>query len=189
MLTGIGTVIADDPMLTARGVQVRRVAKRVVVDTDLDIAPETLLVRTARQVPTIVACDAQLAASGFTGGARTRLEEAGVCVIGVAPRQNLRGIDLHALLTTLHRDHSVHTVMVEAGPGLLGSLCEEDLIDEAVVYIAPMLLGDEHARAAAAGRLAESLSQARRFTLLRTKRLGNDMELTYRRATPASPRP
>jgi riboflavin biosynthesis pyrimidine reductase len=102
-------------------------------------------------------------------------------VIGVAPRQNLRGIDLHALLTTLHRDHSVHTVMVEAGPGLLGSLCEEDLIDEAVVYIAPLMLGDEQAKSAAAGRVAPTLSAGRRFDLLRVRALGNDVELIYRR--------
>ena len=185
MLTGMGTVIADDPMLTARGVRVRRIATRVVVDTDLDIAPEMLLVRTAREVPTIVACDAQLAASGFTGGARTRLEEAGVRVIGIESGGMHTGVDLRRLLSRLWSDFAFGTVMVEAGPGLLGSLCEADLIDEAVVYIAPMLLGDDHARAAAAGRMAETLSQARRFQLLRTKRIGNDVELVYRRAAPA----
>ena len=44
-----------------------------------------------------------------------------------------------------------------------------------------MLLGDELAKGVAAGRLAESLSQARRFDLLRTRRVGHDVELTYRR--------
>jgi diaminohydroxyphosphoribosylaminopyrimidine deaminase / 5-amino-6-(5-phosphoribosylamino)uracil reductase len=181
MLTGIGTVIADDPMLTARGVRVRRVATRVVLDSDLDIAPESLLVRTAREIPTLVACDRHLAASGFTGGARERLEQAGVRVIGVDSNSTNTGLDLHQLLRTLCAEHGISTVMVEAGPGLLGSLVESDLIDEAVVYVAPMLLGDEMAKSVAAGRLAESLSQARRFELLRAARVGDDVELTYRR--------
>lgn len=181
VLTGIGTVIADDPMLTARGVPLRRTAARVVVDTDLDLAPETLLARTAREVPTIVACDRDLARSGFTGGARQRLEEAGVTVLGVAPDPGGRGLDLRAMLERLWKERSIATLMVEAGPGLLGSMCDADLIDEAVVYVAPMLLGDEHAKGVAAGRLAESLSQARRFDLIRTRRVGNDVELTYRR--------
>ncbi|MFZ4431111.1 MAG: bifunctional diaminohydroxyphosphoribosylaminopyrimidine deaminase/5-amino-6-(5-phosphoribosylamino)uracil reductase RibD [Phycisphaerales bacterium] len=181
VLTGIGTVIADDPMLTARGVVLRRTAARVVVDTDLDLAPETLLARTAREVPTIVACDRDLASSGFTGGARQRLEEAGVIVQGVPPDAGGRGLDLRAMLERLWKERSIATLMVEAGPGLLGSMCDADLIDEAVVYVAPMLLGDEHAKGVAAGRLAESLSQARRFDLIRTRRVGNDVELTYRR--------
>lgn len=181
VLTGIGTVIADDPMLTARGVVLRRTAARVVVDTDLDLAPETLLARTAREVPTIVACDRDLASSGFTGGGRQRLEEAGVIVLGVPPDPGGRGLDLRAMLERLWKERSIATLMVEAGPGLLGSMCDADLIDEAVVYVAPMLLGDEHAKGVAAGRLAESLSQARRFDLIRTRRVGNDVELTYRR--------
>jgi diaminohydroxyphosphoribosylaminopyrimidine deaminase/5-amino-6-(5-phosphoribosylamino)uracil reductase len=181
VLTGIGTVIADDPMLTARGVRLRRTASRVVVDSDLDLAPESLLARSAREVPTIVACDRDLANSGFTGGARQRLEEAGVIVLGVPPDPGGRGIDLRAMLEQLWRVRGIATVMVEAGPGLLGSLCDADLIDEAVVYVAPMLLGDELAKGVAAGRLAESLSQARRFDLLRTRRVGHDVELTYRR--------
>ncbi len=180
ILTGIGTVLADDPTLTARGVTPRRIAKRVVVDTDLDIPPETVLVRTARDIPTIVACDADLAVSGFTGGARSRLEGAGVHVIGVAPLPAHKGIDLRQLLGKLHDEHGVSSVLVEAGAGMLGSLAEMDLINEAVVYIAPMLLGDELAKGVASGRLAPSLSQAKQFSLWRTRRVGDDVELTYR---------
>jgi riboflavin biosynthesis pyrimidine reductase len=70
---------------------------------------------------------------------------------------------------------------IEAGPGLLGSLFESSLIDEAIVYIAPMMLGDEMARAVAVGRVAESLTAAKRFDLWRVKTLESDVELTYRR--------
>jgi diaminohydroxyphosphoribosylaminopyrimidine deaminase/5-amino-6-(5-phosphoribosylamino)uracil reductase len=72
--------------------------------------------------------------------------------------------------------------MIEAGGGMLGSLLEADLIDEAVVYLAPLVLGDEQAFSAASGRIAAHLAEGRRFTLLRTMRLGDDLELHYRRA-------
>ena len=76
------------------------------------------------------------------------------------------------------------SILVEAGAGLCGSLMDEDLIDELVVYIAPLLLGDESAKPVAIGRVAETLSSGRRFALWRAKRVGDDMELTYRRQPP-----
>jgi riboflavin biosynthesis pyrimidine reductase len=69
---------------------------------------------------------------------------------------------------------------------MLGSLFERDLVDEAVVHVAPMMLGDDLARAVAVGRVAESLSAARRLALWRVRRSGEDVELTYRRAGPAA---
>lgn len=184
VLTGIGTVVADDPMLTPRGVRISRPAARVVADTDLDIPPTTALVTSAREHRTLVACDAELAASGIMSRRRGELEAAGVVIVPVPQAENGRGIDLRALLAVLHRDHGVATVLVEAGPGLLGSLVEQDLVDEAVVYIAPMLLGDELARSVAVGRIAESLRAAKRLHLWRVKAVGEDVELVYRRRPP-----
>ena len=88
---------------------------------------------------------------------------------------------LDMLLEALAGEYGVTNLMVEAGPGLLGSLFEADLICEAVVYVAPLLLGDAEAMAAATGRIAERLSEGRRFDLCRVKRVGQDVELTYRR--------
>lgn len=181
ILTGIGTVLADDPMLTARGVRVRRVAKRVVADSDLDVPLGAGLVVTARETPTIVACDRDFAASTLSSAKRAALGHAGVTVMGVPASVNGRGLDLASLLTGLRREHGVTTLLVEAGPALLGSLLEQDLIDEVVAYVAPMLLGDDLARAVASGRVAESLLHARRLRLWRTRVLGDDVELTYRR--------
>ena len=191
VLTGIGTVLADDPMLTARDVsRVRRVARRVVADTDLDIPLTSALVRTAREWPTIVACERSLTLVTFSARKRAAFDQAGVELLSVADHAPGRGLDLRELLTLLARHHGVATVLVESGPGLLGSLFDDDLIDEAVVYVAPMLLGDELARSVAVGRVAASLTQARRFRLCRVKRLGDDVELTYRReAVPATPAP
>ncbi|MBX3362600.1 MAG: RibD family protein [Phycisphaeraceae bacterium] len=186
MLTSMGTVIADDPMLTPRGVRrIHRVATRVVVDTGLDIDENTQLVRTAAVVPTIVCCSKELSTAHLMADKVERLEAAGVEVMGV-PHEVLsgglnKGLDLERLLRALVDHKQISTVMVEAGGGMLGSLLEADLIDEAVVYLAPLVLGDEQAFSAASGRIAAHLAEGRRFRLLRTKRLGDDLELHYRR--------
>ncbi|MCW5769154.1 MAG: bifunctional diaminohydroxyphosphoribosylaminopyrimidine deaminase/5-amino-6-(5-phosphoribosylamino)uracil reductase RibD [Phycisphaeraceae bacterium] len=187
MLTSMGTVIADDPMLTPRGVRrIHRVATRVVVDTGLDIDENTQLVRTAAVVPTIVCCSKELSTAHLMADKVQRLEAAGVEVMGV-PHEVLsgglnKGLDLELLLRALVDHKQISTVVVEAGGGMLGSLLEADLIDEAVVYLAPLVLGDEQAFSAASGRIAAHLAEGRRFRLLRTKRLGDDLELHYRRA-------
>lgn len=180
IITGIGTVLADDPALNARDVpRARRIARRVVCDTDLDIPLDCQLVRTARDIPTTIACAAELVGSEIMRDKQAKLEAAGIELLAVPAGQ--RGVDLEALMRLLMERHICATVLVEAGPGLLGSLFDADLVDEAVVYIAPMLLGDEMARSVAVGRVAQSLSAARRLRLCRSKPIGDDIELTYRR--------
>lgn len=183
ILTGIGTVLADDPLLTVRAARARRTPRRVVLDTDLDIPLESALVRSAAEGPVAIACLKELAVADITLDKRMALERAGVEVIGVPPsRLASQGRpDALALLRMLHESLGVSTVLVEAGAGLLGSMLERDLIDDALVYIAPTVLGDERAMPAAAGRVAESLSVGRRFGLMRMRRVGDDVELLYRR--------
>ncbi len=183
VLAGIGTVLADDPMLNARSVgRVRRVARRVVIDSDLDIPLDSKLVATARQVPTTVICAQELLHVRLTEEKRNRLAVAGVEVLGVLGGAATAGwLDLRSALKLLVDRHDVTTVLVESGPGLLGSLMEAQLVQEAVVYVAPLLLGDELARGAATGRVAASLSSGIRFQLARQRRVGDDVELIYRR--------
>lgn len=181
VLTGIGTVMADDPQLTAREARrVRRAARRVVVDTDLAIPLTSALVRTARAVPVTVACDQEHALAGLWADKRRALEAAGVEIMGVAPLPK-GGLDLERIFRRLVDDHDVTNVLVEAGQGILGSLLEADLVDQAIVYVAPLMLGDELARSVATGRVAESLTAGRRFELARVRRVGDDVEMVYRR--------
>ncbi|MBN8599125.1 MAG: bifunctional diaminohydroxyphosphoribosylaminopyrimidine deaminase/5-amino-6-(5-phosphoribosylamino)uracil reductase RibD [Planctomycetes bacterium] len=180
VLTGMGTVLADDPMLTARDVRrVRSRAIRVVADSDLDIPEDCALVKTARDVRTVIVCEKELATTEITREKRMRLTMAGVLVIGVPMRGP--GLDLRELLAELAKQCGVSTVLVEAGPGLIGSMIDGDLIDELRVFVAPLMLGDEMAKSAAAGRIAPSLSAAHRYELMRAKRIENDLEVVYRR--------
>ena len=180
IITGMGTVRADDPLLTPRGVHARRSPTRVILDRDLNLDPDSQLVKTARDHRTLVACSKELVVADIVARRRDALEAAGVQLLGVP--ESITGLHLPMLLDTLWNRCNLATVLIESGPGLLGALFEQDLIDEAVVYIAPLLLGDEMAKSVATGRVAASLIEGRRFTLQTTKRLNNDVELTYRRA-------
>jgi riboflavin biosynthesis pyrimidine reductase len=75
-------------------------------------------------------------------------------------------------------------VLVESGPGLLETLLGENLVCELLVYIAPMLMGDGEALPSVAGMVTRSLDDARRFRLVRTKRVVEDVEIVYRRQVP-----
>ncbi len=177
IVTGIGTAIADNPSLTARGVRrVRRIAKRVVIDTNLDLSTDSVLVRSVKEAPVIVFCSDR-AAQQKQDQAKN-LESAGVVL---APMPEMNGkLDLRACLKSLLKDHDVATVLVEAGAGLLSSLMNDRLIDELRVYVAPMLMGDESALPVMRGGEVGMISQLDRFHLDRIRRFGNDALLRYR---------
>jgi diaminohydroxyphosphoribosylaminopyrimidine deaminase / 5-amino-6-(5-phosphoribosylamino)uracil reductase len=163
--------------LTARNARrARRVAKRVVIDTNLDLPIDSVLVATAKEAPVIVFCSDR-AAQQKQDHAKM-LESAGVVL---APMPEVNGkLDLRACLKSLLQDHDVATVLVEAGAGLLSGLMNDRLIDELRVYVAPMLMGDESAMPVMRGGEAGMISQLDRFRLDRIRRFGDDALLRYR---------
>jgi diaminohydroxyphosphoribosylaminopyrimidine deaminase/5-amino-6-(5-phosphoribosylamino)uracil reductase len=172
VLTGIGTILADDPLLTARGVhRVRRVARRVVVDPDLRTPASSRLVRSAGEAPVTICCARPRADAAAS---RLALERAGVEVVEAPGERGL--VDLRACLAHLAGAHGATNVMVEAGPRLLGALMGAGLVDECVVFIAPMLLGAGK-RAIETGDPLRALADAPRMSLVRARRTGEDLEM------------
>jgi diaminohydroxyphosphoribosylaminopyrimidine deaminase/5-amino-6-(5-phosphoribosylamino)uracil reductase len=174
VLVGVGTVLADDPMLTARDVRrVRRTAIRVVLDTSARTPPASALVRSAREVPVVV-----IHGPDAGNGAIEALRAAGVATAEVG----LRGgrVDARAALAWLRARMNVATVLVEAGPALLGSLVRDGLVDEARVHVGPRVMGDEGARGAVEGLGSGPLAGVPRFVLAGVRRVGEDVEMVYR---------
>lgn len=170
VLVGVGTAEADNPMLTARGVRrVLRVATRVVLDTEGRLDHGSSLVRTAVEVPTVV----------VTASDAVFPDPVRVLRVGRDPGG---GVDVRAAFARLWTEMGVASVLVEAGPRVLGSLLEADLIDEAFVHLAPMVLGDQAGLSVATGREAPRLTDARRLAVVRTRVIGGDVELWCRRA-------
>jgi len=178
ILTAVGTLLADDPVLTARaGWKRRRTARRVVIDPVLDISENAAILGTLDEAPlTIVCADDALGSKQRSVATLTAM---GVEVIAIGEDGE---VSIDAVLRHLVTAHQAANVLIESGPGLLGRLFDADHIDEAHVYVAPMVLADEQAKPAARGRVADRLSEGKRFTLDRTKRIGDDVLLVYRRA-------
>ncbi len=130
ILTGIGTVLADDPLLTVRDLDIGRQPLRVVVDAHLRMRPDAQMLYLSGKtlVATAVAESGQAAA----------LRRAGAEVIVV--RADVERVDLPGLMRIL-AEREVNELQVEAGASLCGSLLQAGLIDELVLYLAPHLLG------------------------------------------------
>lgn len=135
ILVGVGTVLADDPSLTARGVRARRVALRVVLDGRLRIPLNSRLVRTARTAPVLVYTSTT---SGERQAAR-ELRKRGVEVIGVPDARHLPRLD--AVLRDLAA-RGVTNLLVEGGPTILSAFFAGHRVDEAWVFTAPRFVGE-----------------------------------------------
>jgi diaminohydroxyphosphoribosylaminopyrimidine deaminase/5-amino-6-(5-phosphoribosylamino)uracil reductase len=130
ILTGIGTVLEDDPTLNVRLVQTHRQPRLVVVDSRLETPLDAKLFVDGR--PVLIYCV-------HLDAARSKaLESRGATVVPMAGAAGK--VDLAAMLADLAR-REVNELHVEAGHKLNGSLVREGLVDEYLVYLAPTLIG------------------------------------------------
>jgi diaminohydroxyphosphoribosylaminopyrimidine deaminase/5-amino-6-(5-phosphoribosylamino)uracil reductase len=167
MLTGIGTVLADDPALNVREIETSRQPLKVVVDAGLSMSPQAKLLQGA-QVLIATACD--------DAALMRPLQDAGAEVL-VLPAQQGR-IDLVALLGELAR-RGCNEVMAEAGKGLNGALLQAGVVDELVMYLAPMLFGDK-ARGMFDLPEFEAMDQRLELEIRDLRMIGRDMRVTAR---------
>jgi riboflavin biosynthesis pyrimidine reductase len=119
-------------------VGIRRTATRVVLDARLRIGTDAQLVRTSGEVPTIVFTSPDRADSRK---ARTLMGH-GVEVVGVRERE--RGVCLTSVLRYLAK-RGMTNILVEGGPTILDSFLKKQLVDEAIVFVAPRLVGSKSA--------------------------------------------
>jgi diaminohydroxyphosphoribosylaminopyrimidine deaminase/5-amino-6-(5-phosphoribosylamino)uracil reductase len=131
VLTGVGTVLEDNPRLDVRLVQTPRQPHLVVVDSQLQTPPDALVFGVAREVWIYAAA---------RNDARAAALEARGATVSYLP--NAQGkVDLAAMLADLAR-REVNELHVEAGHKLNGSLMREGLVDELLVYLAPKFIGE-----------------------------------------------
>jgi len=163
IIIGVSTVIQDNPLLTCRLGTIRRLASRIVIDPKLRTPKKSQLVHTARQVPTIIVTDQKVALSKRA----IPFQRASVEVLGL--KCNRAGLNLGALLDELGR-RQMTNVMVEGGGKTLGAFFDADLADEAIVFVAPRLIGGESAISPLTGRghtLIKDLKEPTRTTVTR----------------------
>lgn len=155
ILVGIGTVMADDPALTARPPG-PRVPVRVVLDSQARLPAESQLARTAREVPVWVAV------TELAPPERCRDLEALGCQV-LAFRQSEGQVPVSALLDELGRRGATN-VLVEGGSRVLGAFLQASELDEVDVYVAPVLEGGAHSVPPISGLGMASMADALRLT-------------------------
>ncbi|VCU69413.1 Riboflavin biosynthesis protein RibD [Pigmentiphaga humi] len=161
VLTGIGTVLADDPRMDVRHVQTARQPRKIVLDSRLRMpADARMLDGTETWIFAAVRDEAKAAALAARNATV-------VCLPGADGR-----VDLPAVMQWLGR-RDINEIHAEAGPQLTGALLQAGCVDELLVYLAPMLLGD--ARAMASLPRLDDLAQARRFVFADVQRVGEDL--------------
>ncbi len=174
VLVGIGTVLADDPMLTARlsGRGKHRQPVRIVLDTALKTPPESKLVRSAEESPVWIAC-----AVAAPLERESALSRPGVTVIRTPAGD--RGLDLAQLLKELGK-RRISSILVEGGGQVLGSFMESGLADEFYFFYAPKILGDRNGVGMIRGRSRVKIADAVPAFCIRTRNIDGDVLVSGR---------
>ncbi len=174
ILVGVGTVLADDPTLTCRGVPRGRDPIRVVVDSRLRTPTTAKVVAAAAGstaptwiVTTHAAPQRRAAALEAAGAQVLRVDDEGG---RVAP----------AALLRLLGERELMSVLLEGGPTLAGSFWSAGLVDRVVVFLAPKLLGDPRALPMLAGLPVAAMAGATRLLGVETRRVGEDLMVAGR---------
>jgi len=170
ILTGIGTVLADDPSLDARVEAPVNQPLRVVADTRWRTPPGCRLLQDPSR--TLLAGDRGTPVP-------TALQSLGVTCLPLAAGP--AGVDLPALLEALAA-RQLNEVQVEAGARLCGALLGAGLVDELLLYQAPILLGDGGPGPFALGPL-ESMAQRTHLKVVETTHIGDDLRIRLLPAT------
>jgi diaminohydroxyphosphoribosylaminopyrimidine deaminase/5-amino-6-(5-phosphoribosylamino)uracil reductase len=181
IVVGRGTVVADDPLLTARPAG-PRTALRVILDRRLQTSPDAAVVRSRDQGPVLFVAGPQA-----EGERRRRLESVG-CEVWTATTEDEPSLVVE-LLAELGR-RRLTRLLVEGGARVLGAFRDAAAIDEVLVFLGPLLVGGAGAPAAVSGQGAARLAAGLRLERPAVTQLGSDVVLqarVERDAPPAEP--
>jgi diaminohydroxyphosphoribosylaminopyrimidine deaminase/5-amino-6-(5-phosphoribosylamino)uracil reductase len=172
VLTGIGTALADDPLLTCRlPGMAERSPVRVVLDSQRRLPLDSKLVATARETRVWV-----MMRDDAPAGRADALRARGIELIA-APAG--RRLDLDAVVRLL-AERGITRLMVEAGPVLAAAFLQADLVDEAALFRAPVTLGPD-AIDALEGLPLEALTRSPRLVLMESECVGADVLESFAR--------
>lgn len=177
IMAGIGTVLADDPLLTVRQ-EGRRSPLRIICDSGLRIPEESRICKTAREHPTLVACGAE---GGRRQDKQERLRQAGVHVVCVPDKQGQ--VDLKELMKLLGAGGipgiaPVDSILLEGGGTLNDSALRAGIVREVKAFLAPKIFGGG-GRSPVEGEGVALPCQARLLRLRQVSQIGEDLLLEY----------
>lgn len=172
VMTGVNTVLADDPRLTCRcngtGGTVKKQPLRVIIDARGRTPPTAQVFNKPGNV---------LMAVGKSVKAKTKeaFTQAGAELLELPAEEGM--IDLTSLLRSLSQ-RQITSVLVEGGGSVLGSLFDNKLVDKVIAFIAPIVIGGTEARTAVAGKGVDRVAEALRLERVHVERFGDDIMLS-----------
>lgn len=166
VMVGIGTALADDPSLTARPPG-PRTAARIVIDPQAELPVASQLAKTARETTVLVIC-------GETAPRQHRnaLQQAGCDVIALPPAAE-GSLSPVTILDELGR-RGMTNVLIEGGSKLLGRFLDANCIDEAAVFVTPVLFGGPARFSPVVGGQVLTMDKVPRLTDVKTTLIGTD---------------
>jgi diaminohydroxyphosphoribosylaminopyrimidine deaminase/5-amino-6-(5-phosphoribosylamino)uracil reductase len=163
---GIGTALADDPQLTARGVGAVRQPARVVFDSQARLSLESKLLASVEEAPVIV-----ITGPGAPPERAAALAAAGADVLAVTGEPAAR---VTAALGELGR-RDITSLLLEGGATLAGAFLDAGEVDELRLFVAPLVLGGADSRPLLGGRGASTIAEAQRALAVEWERSGEDL--------------
>jgi diaminohydroxyphosphoribosylaminopyrimidine deaminase/5-amino-6-(5-phosphoribosylamino)uracil reductase len=169
---GIGTALADDPLLTARTPEAARQPVRVVFDSEARLPVDGQLVRTAHDVRLVVVAS--------RAAARSRLESLRAAGAEIVVAQG--GNEAERVVDALDRlgGIGIQSMLLEGGPRLAGSFLDAGEVDEMRLFIAPIALGGRGARMPFEGEGSDSIAEARQALSVDVRAVGEDVLICAR---------
>ena len=174
IMAGIGTVLADDPMLNVR-IEGGKSPIRIICDSDLRIPSDSQICRTVKEFPTIVACAA--ARLKDREEEILRLERLGIQVVQTFGGES--AVDLKELMGILG-NQGIDSILLEGGGTLNDSALQAGIVSEIQAFVAPKLFGGNEAKTPVAGRGVNFPDEAVPLTLEKISQVGEDLLLEYK---------
>lgn len=169
IMVGIGTVLADDPMLNCRvegGVD----PVRIICDSNLHIPLVSQIVKTASEIETIVACSQETLESERKQEKIRKLQDAGIQLIGT---KGAHGVNLVELMKKLG-EQNIDSILLEGGGTLNASALEDGIVNKVYAYIAGKLIGGMDARSPVEGMGIDRMADAITLKHMEIERLDDD---------------
>jgi len=184
VLTGVGTVLADDPSLNVRRDELElSEAQLLSNELNLQEPPLRIVLDSRRRMPPtakLLGLDGQVVVYSTASAENSELldsENVDLRLAGSGDR-----VDLQTVLESLAADYQCNDVLIEAGPTLCGAFFQSKLVDELVIYIAPKLLGSDAKPLLDLVGITQ-MSAAPEFQIIETQQLDNDVKLVLKPLT------
>lgn len=169
IMVGIGTVLADNPLLNCR-IEGGKNPTRIICDSTLKTPLDSQIVKTANEIKTIIAFaqkDEQK---------QIALQKAGIQLLYLPNEQNK--VDLNALMTELGKQE-IDSILLEGGATLNECALQRGIVNKLLVYIAPKIFGGSEAKSPVAGKGVTMANEAYGLCLKNVKTIGEDILLEY----------